>query len=281
MNIIICNKNSYKYFEDYIMSIVNLIKAEVVLFDYNINLSFSINKNYIFMQNVNNNFFLENNNNSNNNFFLINTEQLSVENLKKQINGLNKNIIIIDYSIANFKYYDESFTKFLLPYQVNQNEIINESKINDICLIGTEGNIPSNRQNIINLLKEKNIFVDIVSGFGKERDDKLFKYKIILNIEYISDKYKIFESFRCDRCVYNKMIVISDMKEDIEKHHLYEYVIFVNYDKIVEKVIEILNDYETCHHKLFSNFNLKEIEDKLCDLSKPLLNKINLNCENV
>jgi hypothetical protein len=32
-----------------------------------------------------------------------------------------------------------------------------------------------------------------------------------------SKDFNVFESIRCDRCVYNKMIVISDMKENNEK----------------------------------------------------------------
>jgi hypothetical protein len=275
MNIIICNEQTFKYFEDYVMSIIPLLKAKLVLFNSYINLSFSTNNNYIFIQNVNNNFFKENSNNKN--LFLINTEQLSVEKLRTEINNYPNNLIIIDYSIANLKYYKKDFIKYLLPYQINYNEIFNIAKNKDICLIGTQNSIPFNRQNIINLLKEKNVNVDIVSGFNQLRDNNLFKYKIILNIGYFPDNYKIFESFRCDRCIYNKMIVISDIKEDIEKYYLNNYVIFENYEKIVDKVVDVLNNYEVYYNKLFLDFDFKKIEDKISILSKPLLDKINLH----
>lgn len=274
MNIIICNENTFKYFEDYIRSVINLLKAKLVLFNSYINLSFSTNNNYIFIQNVNNNFFKENSNNKN--LFLINTEQLSVEKLRRQINNYPNNLIIIDYSIANLKYYKKEFIKYLLPYQINYNEIFNIAKNKDICLIGTQCSIPFNRQNIINLLKEKNINVDIVSGFNQLRDNNLFKYKIILNIGYFPDNYKIFESFRCDRCIYNKMIVISDMKDDIENYYLHKHIIFVNYNEIVDKVIDVINNYEDYYNNLFSNFEFKEIEEKIHNLSKPLLDRLNL-----
>ena len=184
---------------------------------------------------------------------------------------------IIDYNIANLKYYTiEKYTKFILPYQINYKEIFNITKEKDICLIGIAGEIPFNRANIINLLNEKNVSVDIVSGFNKIRDNELFKYKIILNISYCPNDYRIFETMRCDRCIYNKMIVISDIKEEIENYHLNKYMIFVNYNEIVDKVLDVLNNYEKYYNELFQSFNFKEIENKLFQLSKPLIDKINL-----
>uniref|UniRef100_A0A6C0JF06 Uncharacterized protein n=1 Tax=viral metagenome TaxID=1070528 RepID=A0A6C0JF06_9ZZZZ len=272
MNIILCNEGIYKYVEDYILSIINLLRANLLLFNYNIDLTYSSNNNYIFIQNVNNNFFIENSNKTN--LFLINTEQLSVDNSRITINDYPGNLIIIDYSLANLKYYNEKFTKFFLPYQINYNEIFNIYKSNNICLIDSGVDKSFNRLNIVNLLNERNVDVDIISGFGKERDITLFKYKIILNIAYISGTYRIFESFRCDRCIYNKMIVISDIKEDIENYYLSKYMIFVNYNEIVDKVVDVLNNYETYYNKLFSEFDFKEIEADLANLSKPLLENI-------
>jgi hypothetical protein len=101
MNIIICKEISYKYFEDYVLSIVNLLKANVILFDYNIDLTYSSNNNYIFIQHVNNNFFKEHSNKSN--LFLINTEQFSLDHLRSVINDYPSNLIRIDYSLSKFK----------------------------------------------------------------------------------------------------------------------------------------------------------------------------------
>jgi hypothetical protein len=57
MNIIICNKNTFKYFEDYISSILSVIKGQLFLFDYEVNISIDKNNNYIFVQNIDNKFF--------------------------------------------------------------------------------------------------------------------------------------------------------------------------------------------------------------------------------
>lgn len=278
MNIIICNKYTFKYFEDYIYPIINIINAQLLLFDQYIDINFINKNNYIFIQNIDNNFFNYIENNSNN-IYLINTEQLSVEKLNIQINTYPKNVIIIDYSNSNLKYYYTDYTKYFLPYQINYNEIFNYKKVNDVCLIGTINNIPTNRQNIIDSLKEKNINVDIISGFGKDRDINLFRYKIILNIGYYQDNYKIMETIRCDRCVYNNMIVISDIKDDIDDYYLKDYVIFTDHSNIPDKVIEILNNYEEYYNKLFSKFNIEDIQFKLNNLSKTIIEKLTITEE--
>lgn len=272
MNIIICNNQTFKYFEDYIHSILYVIKGQLFLFDYEVNIHIDKNNNYIFMQTIANKFFEYITNYDN--IYLINTEQLSFEKKQLEINKYPKNLSIIDYSSSNLKYYDVKYKKYYLPYQINYNEIYNINKERDICLIGTVDSIPFNRQNIINILK-KNFNIDIVSGFNKIRDAELFKYKIILNIGYYDNNCRVMETFRCDRCVYNKMIVISDMKDDIENYYLKDYVIFTEYNNIPDKVIEVINNYDEYYNKLFSNFNFKEIEDNLFNMSKNILDKLN------
>ena len=274
MNIILCNKSSFPYFQDYIYSITNILKAKILLFEDNININFTKNNNYIFIQSIDKKLFKYIENNTN--FYLINTEQLSVEKSKMSINSYPKNINMIDYINTNFKYYDNKYNKYLLPYQINHCEIFKTNKQKNVCLIGTINNIPSNRQNIINLLKQKNINVDIISGFNTARDVNLFKYKIILNIGYYPDNCKVIETFRCDRCIYNKMIVVSDMKDNIEEYYLKEHIIFTDYNNIPDKVIEVINNYDEYYNKLFSKLNIEEINCKLYNLSKNLIDNINL-----
>ena len=77
----------------------------------------------------------------------------------------------------------------------------------------------------------------------------LSQHKILINIGY-DPSYKIFESIRCDRCIFNKMIVISEQKENIDLYGLKDYMIFEDYNKIVDKAIEVLNNYEFYYKKL-------------------------------
>jgi len=271
MNYIICTAHVCKYVEDYIKSILPVINAKLIL---NANdIIYEDTNNYIFVQNIPS--YLLDNFDNNTNIYLLNIEQLSNKN-KYNVHIVmyneKQNINIIDYSYANLKYYSNLKNKILyLPYQINYDEIIQTSKIKDICLIGDV--IPENRQNIIDLLKEKNINVDIITGFGEKRDEDLFKYKIILNISFLKD-FTIFESIRCDRCIFNKMIVISDTKESIEKYHLKDYVIFGEYENIPDVVVNVLNNYDYYHNKLFKNFDLEKIGNKIDELSKDILEQL-------
>ena len=52
MNIIICNNFTFKYFEDYIYSVLHIIKGQLFLFDYEVNIDIDKNNNYIFVQNI-------------------------------------------------------------------------------------------------------------------------------------------------------------------------------------------------------------------------------------
>ena len=167
---------------------------------------------------------------------------------------------MLDYSKANMSYYDGYYTKYL-SYQVNYDEIYNLPKTKDICIIlGSFGDIPTKRKYIIDLIKSKGYEIDFISGWKKERDEKLFTYKILVNISYQED-YKIFESLRCDRCIFNKMIVISDKKEDMNLYYLKNYMIFEDYNKVADKVIEVLNNYDTYYKKLgLDTLNLNQLE---------------------
>jgi len=201
--------------KDLILSIMPKINGQyfhVESITFNPLFEFENLNNYIFIQNIPEHLITKV---SFTNVYVLNTEQLSyeknIEKLSLSMINNNKLINFIDYSYSNLKKYNtiNHNKKFFLPYQINYNEIYDIKKNNDICIIGFD--LLPYRQHIINLLKDKSINVDLVSGFGKERDDILFQYKIILNISAFN-YFKTFESLRCDRCVYNRMIVISDCK---------------------------------------------------------------------
>jgi len=266
MNYIICSKHLYTYIEDYIKSILQIISAIVVT-----HIHYEDTNNYICIQDIPHNFLQDKPN-----IYVLNIEQLS--NISKFNTHMlpyqkYKNIKIIDYSYSNMVYYNHfQHNKFLLPYQINLNEILNLNKEKNICLIG-DHYIPPNRQYIIDILNQKNIHVDIINGFGKQRDEQLFEYKIILNISYHKD-FNIFESIRCDRCIYNKMIVISDMKNHIENYHLKDYVIFEEYENIPNKVADVITNYEYYYDKLFKNFDFEQISTTIHELSNKAIEQL-------
>ena len=256
---IICNHSVYKYMEDYILSFYKKINAKIIIYDNSFSNIPEINNIniYIFVQSIPDEL-LSNINNNINNIYLINTEQLSYKKHYDRINEYPKYIKMLDYSMANLKYYDKKYYTKFLSYQINYDEIYNLHKTKDICIMSGES---ENRTYIINQIISKGYNIDIISGWKQERDLQLFTYKILLNVSYEKD-YKIFEPLRCDRCIFNKMIVISDNKEDIDLYNLKDYMIFEEYNNLANKVIEVFNNYDTYYKKLgLDILNLETLEN--------------------
>jgi hypothetical protein len=130
------------------------------------------------------------------------------------------------------------------------------------------------RKDVINKLKGKNINVTMISGWDANRDTKLMKYKILLNI-HRSDNLAIFEEIRCNRCVFNNMIVITEKSAHMEDYMLKDYIIECEYDNLVDTVVNTLNNYEEVHKKLFDNFDIKEIEKQNVELLKKFVDDAN------
>jgi hypothetical protein len=221
-----------------------------------------INK-FIFLEKVPN--FLLTMKNSFKNFILINTEQMTRLDKKKIILSYSKEIKIIDYSFANYDILKEYKNIFYLPYQVNYNEIYNYEKTNTIAMIGSHS---ARRSFILNQIRSKEN-IDLIHGWDKERDEILFRYKILVNIHFNKD-YNIFEQLRCNRCIYNKIIIITEKSFD-EEYELKDYIIVCEYDDIVNKVIEVSKNYDYYYNKIFSNFNIEEIDNKLKNIYENFL----------
>ena len=116
----------------------------------------------------------------------------------------------------------------------------------NIC--GIALNNTNRRRTILNNLL-KNIKINVISGWNKKRDNILFRHKIILNISADKD-YNIFETIRCNRCLFNKMIIISEEKY---KHNLIDYadhIIFAKIKDIPKLVHKVLLNYKYYYKKL-------------------------------
>jgi len=260
MNVkIFCSLSIYKYFKEYLNSIIKKIDCELITFWVLEEFQIDNNFKYLFIQSIPSFILINTELVDNKNIYLLNTEQMTKRDFNTNLfNSYPSFINILDYSNANIKYHTKQVC--LLPYQINTDEIYNGDKIYDICIMSIGSNY---RLNIVEKLKELNVNVDIINAWGAERDEKLFKYKIIINISH-NPLYKIFEQLRCNRCILNKMIVISDKK--IEEEYVFkDYVIFEEYDSIPEKVVEVFNNYEKVYSEMFKDFDekIKEIDTKL------------------
>lgn len=258
------------FFVDYITSIMVNYSEIKLITDYNllIHIISDTNNKIIFVQGINYNMLEYN---KDNNILLLNTEQLSkVEWVNTIHNYINKGIRIIDYSKANIDCLQQKKNVLYLPYIVNPNEIFNYEKIYDVAYIGEYGDIY--RKNIIDKLTSNNITSNQIFGFDRNRDDNLFKHKILLNIHF-NERFKIFEEIRCNRCIFNKMIVITEKSLNIE-YELKQYIIECDYDNLVDTVAGVLNNYEFYYNKLFNNFDINKIHKDYLKLSDTVINDL-------
>ena len=214
-------------------------------------------------KNINNDLFYECLNTiKRNKTYIINTEQTSIFQVFENIKKLNQyiinknNIYLCDYSFANINTLaNNNIQSKLLEYQFNQDEICNLEKNIDIVTISFK-NSSSKKRNCINLSLKNNFknYLDI-KGWGIKRDRLLFRSKILINIHYNSS-YEIFEEIRCNRCIFNKIIVISEYSKDWKKFKYRHNMIFTDYDNIINKTKEVLNNYNYYYSLLFKNLKL-------------------------
>ena len=182
----------YKYFEDYLTSIG--IKKEQITFTHP-------NDAQIFVSVMPNGVDLVNQHIDKYKKWVINTEQATRPHTLGYLGNIKN---IIDYSEENIKIFKEknpTHTFVHIPYAYNPDEIYDFNKTKGIATIG---NTSPRRTKIFNKIKN----INHIKGWKFRRDEKLFKHKILVNVHFCKE-HNITEQLRINRCIYNKMIVIS------------------------------------------------------------------------
>lgn len=248
--IFFCVDEVFCYFSDYLHSLNRILDCSFILYNKkNINslLKQTINSKGIlfFIQYLHpyiNKSLLKNKK-----YFVINTEQYT----NIQNNNFNGNDFLVDYSRENIKYAQKYLPfreYFFFPYVRNDKEVHNYEKIYDICIVG---HMNDRRIKIINQLHKIGINVTVIDDkFGKERDEYLMKHKILLNL-HNGKNYQIYESMRCDRCLFNKMIIISEKSLYCKKHWLKKFIVFRKYKNIVSMIKKIMENYDFYYKCIF------------------------------
>jgi len=263
--IFFCNSESYVYFIEYYQSLIKYFtNYELCLFNnYNNNENNVIgecfrkefyNKTvFIFLLYIPECVKIRLCRSMDNRIFLLNTEQLNRLEQYNRISPELSRYSVLDYSQVNLKILNSPERTFLLPYCINRDEIYNYDKIYDVAQCGVADVY---RQYIIDQVQNRNIKITNVIGWGQSRDDVLFRSKILLNIHF-NETYKVFEEIRCNRCIFNKMIVISEESLMPDDYILKDFVILCKYEELVDKVEYVLTHYEEIYHQLYSNFDEK------------------------
>ena len=192
------------------LSLLPINSLEQIHHDFYVNLYKKINENNIVLSILD----LEPLNNSYRLSFLINNYNY----LNKQI---NKQIKIYTYSLSNISILNlKGIDKTEhLPYIIYKTEndyltYISKSthKSYDFGIISNSNTIDVERRKVIvDFLIKKGYSVYIISGWGKNRDNKLAECKIILNIHgFFAETSLIFEHIRCDRLLAAGYKILSE-----------------------------------------------------------------------
>ena len=111
--------------------------------------------------------------------------------------------------IANIKFFGNGV---YIPYKENIEEtsklksFMNVNKIYDICIVGKKS---KRRCNIVTKLQEYYRVIHIYNLYGDKRDALIGKYNILLNDQ------TCYESIRCERWRFAKMLIISELCSDV------------------------------------------------------------------
>lgn len=186
------------------------------------------------------------------NCIYINTEQLdSFSNIgyghyahwKATALRLAERFEVWDYNTKNIIFWEKlgKQAKYLrLGYQKHLCRIEPQTKEIDILFYGS---LNERRKRILRALADKGLKVVYCNVPNvKERDRYIAKSKIVLNIHFFDAK--IFEVVRCFYLMNNGVAIVSELNDDTTIDEMYyKGIAGVPYDKLVDKCVELLNDY--------------------------------------
>ena len=180
-------------------------------------------------------------------------------------NILNISDIIIDYSnpnIHNIKTcpkYDKSFSdkyiyisaSFYEPYFIKENRNITTLT----TFINTDE--PRRRELLNKISNEKLEHININNCFEKNKLQNILKNtKILINIHQ-TPHHHTFEELRVLPALECGVIVISEKSPLNELIPYNDLIIWANYEDIVEKTKEVINNYELYHSRIYSSKNIE------------------------
>ena len=217
---------------------------------------------------------------------ILQTEPLNLTMRLNMILGMCRKysyLKVYDYSKSNIKILNENniMNCELLPYSMQNEErdklvcFLNENdKVYDFAFIYNWKSLPVERQHIIappkrrkviDFLRSNGYKVNIVAGYGDDRDVELSKCSFVLNIHgQVSENEillpdecsNIFEHIRCDRLLGSGFNVLSETSYELDPEHINKYsqnLKILKYEDFFN--VDIIN-------KLLSEVKKKDVEVK-------------------
>jgi glycosyltransferase involved in cell wall biosynthesis len=186
----------------------------------------------------------------------LNTEQLCVSEKMAEFNATLSSCKlheIFDYSEANITLSGKGT---YLPYKERSEETeklrkyLDVPKEFDVVVVGTHS---ERRKAIINSLKSQHLRVDWITDlFGEERDKRIGKSHILLNLHY-SDSYQVFESVRCNRWKWAGMRILTEPCT-----HIPDGISAVELDKLYPKLVKMLGPLRLPKYKIGLSMIVKD-----------------------
>jgi len=219
-----CEDSIYKYFEDYIRGMIGVMKSPRG------RLVISVSAPVMGSTHV-----------------LINTEQLSRCHYREVVSRcLGAGMLVIDYSLENIRIMGDHPNHLWFPHPFEVMRASTDTiRTKTVCMIGATRSI--RRTRIFDALVGHGI--EGVWGWGDERDRSIMDFRVVVNVHFDED-YVVHEHLRCDRCVMNGLIVVSEdgIHNDLVPfgHHM----LLTPYAQIVATVVDVLGRYDDWRERL-------------------------------
>jgi len=171
---------------------------------------------------------------------------------------LNDSDIVIDYSIPNIINVNTChlFNNFSKKYIYLSSSIYDTYFVKDnrnIPILTTFVDISQPRRNnlLSNISNLKLPHINVHNCFNKDNLQILYKNtKIMINIHQ-TPHHHTFEEFRVLPALECGIITICENSPLSESIPYHDYIIWSSYDNIIQKTIEVLNNYDYYHDLIF------------------------------
>ena len=196
----------------------------------------------------------------------LNVEMLSeIKRMDQVLSIISAGMPVLDYSLSNLTYLSHYMTEnkikstasnIYLPYQYNLRDQIQLENIDGVYThdVGIINALPTQDASVNSELtyRRTRLWEQLqatgwkcinILGWGAERDEKLKRCKVIINVHHF-ECFNIFEQIRCDRLVFAKKLVVSDKSVFTEKYDLLGNVLWEDYDNIIPRTKHVLENFD-------------------------------------
>lgn len=225
----------------------------------------------------------------------LNVEMLTeIHRMTNAFDVVQSGIKIVDYSHSNLMYLNkylaykqievDNRNARYLPYQYNLRDQVHLENVDGVytydvgiinAVIKKDSSVNSDltyrRVKLWEELQESELKCINIVGWGAERDELLKRCKVIINVHHF-ECYNIFEQIRCDRLIFAKKLIISDKSIFTETYDTVDNVLWEDYDNIIPRAKEVVNNFEKYNNMMKSLSLDKVIQNRRKQLSDALTN---------